>query len=264
MRNAHHLTSTSTRRAHAPFAARAALALPLLICVGGAQSASAQQQKTTPPAQVAPAAASATHHCQEMRAAEEPTTKGATDPTKAVTSAINSTNGDAAAKPSIPDVEIVDQNGKAQRFYTDIVKGKAVIINFIFTSCTYVCPMQGANFARLQTALGERLGRDIFLVSVSTDPTVDTPERLKAWGARFGAKPGWTLVTGRKEEIDKLLVVLTGDEARRGEHSPFALVGDFGRGAWLRTYGLAEPERYIQLLATLNASNAEQQSTARK
>jgi protein SCO1/2 len=193
----------------------------------------------------------------------QPAAAGGMDHHHQTPAAEAASKGSAAAKPSIPDVEVTDQNGKKSRFYTDLVKGKMVIINFVFTSCTYLCPMQGANFSKLQAALGDRLGRDIHLISVSTDPLVDTPERLKAWGARFGAKPGWTLVTGGKDEMDKLLQSLTGDPARRGEHSPVALLGDFERGAWVRAYGLAEPERYLQLFADLNTTLAAQASPGR-
>jgi protein SCO1/2 len=223
----------------------AALVVFALLCCAVEARAFAPPQQTTQPAQGA-SATGGMEHCHQTTAAEA------------------SSKSSAAAKPSIPDVEVVDQNGRRSRFYTDLVKGKLVIINFIFTSCTYVCPMQGANFAKLQAALGERLGRDISLISVSTDPVVDTPERLKVWGERFGAKPGWTLVTGRKEEMDKLLQSLTGDTARRGEHSPFALLGDFEKGAWVRAYGLSEPERYLQLFANLATGSAAQSTPGRQ
>jgi protein SCO1/2 len=223
------------------------LVVLVLLCRAGDARAFAFTQQTPQPAQSA--ATSGTDHCHQTPAKQDPTKESAA--------------AKPSAKSSIPDVEVVDQNGRRSRFYTDLVRGKSVIINFIFTSCTYVCPMQGANFAKLQAALGERLGRDIYLISVSTDPLVDTPERLKAWGERFGAKPGWTLVTGRKDEMDALLKSLTGDTARRGEHSPFALLGDFEKGAWVRTYGLAEPERYLQLFASLTTSPAPQPSAGR-
>jgi protein SCO1/2 len=222
----------------------AALVMLASLCWTFEARAYATPQQTPQPA--GGAAAGGAGECHQKPAAEAPP------------------KGDAAAaKPSIPDVEVTDQNGRKSRFYTDLVKGRMVVINFVFTSCTYVCPMQGANFARLQAALGDRLGRDISLISVSTDPLVDTPARLKAWGEKFGAKPGWTLVTGGQDEMDKLLRSLTGDAARRGEHSPVALLGDFEKGAWVRAYGLSEPERYLQLFADLNKSPAAQPSAGR-
>jgi len=166
-----------------------------------------------------------------------------------------------AAKPSIPDVEVVDQDGKNLHFYRDLVKDKVVAINFIFTTCTYICPMQGATFAKLQAALGDRLGRDVYLISVSTDPVTDTPERLKAWGAGFGAKAGWTLVTGKKDDLDQLLLAMTGDPAGRGDHSPALFIGNYDKGVWVREYALAEPGRYIKLFDNLAGGSTVKSST---
>jgi len=156
-----------------------------------------------------------------------------------------------AARPRVPDVEVLNQDGRKLRFYSDLIKGKAVAINFIFTTCTYVCPMQGDNFARLQQALGDRLGKDVHLISISTDPTNDTPQRLKEWGAKFKVRPGWTLVTGGKEEMERLLKDLTGEGAGTGKHVPATLVGHFDKGVWSGVYGLADPERYLAVFAQI-------------
>lgn len=157
----------------------------------------------------------------------------------------------AYVKMTIPDSEVLDQDGKKLRFYTDLIKGRVVVINFIFTTCGYICPMQGSNFSKLQAELGERLGRDIHLVSVSTDPLTDAPQELKVWGERFGAKRGWTLVTGEKKQIDELLLALTGDTARTGEHSPIAIIGSDEKGVWIRTYGLEGPKRMMEIIHDL-------------
>lgn len=159
------------------------------------------------------------------------------------------------AKLSIPDVTLLDQDGREVRFYTDLVKGKVVVINFVFTSCTVVCPPLGANFGRLQYMLGERLGRDVHLISVSTDPETDTPARLRDWGARFGAKPGWTLVTGEKAELDRVLLALTGDTTRKGAHSAVVLVGSDARGELTQAYGLAPPARLVKLVEDLSGQS---------
>lgn len=153
-----------------------------------------------------------------------------------------------SASSSIPDAEVVDQNGKPLRFYSDLIKGKTVILNFMFTSCTYLCPMQGANFSRIQAALGERLSKDVTLVSVTVDPVTDTPERLKSWGQRFGAKSGWTFVTGAKPEMDKLLRALTGDPSGLKEHSAIAFIGNYDRGVWIRADALDSPARLLDAL----------------
>ncbi|HKG58654.1 MAG TPA: SCO family protein [Pyrinomonadaceae bacterium] len=160
--------------------------------------------------------------------------------------------GEGSGKLSIPDAVLLDQDGRRVRFYTDLIKGKVVIINFVFTSCTIVCPPLGANFARIQTALGERLGKDVHLISITRDPEMDTPAKLRTWGAKFGARPGWTLVTGEKAQIDEVLLALIGDIARKGEHSAIVLVGSDARGVWKHDYGLAAPARLLKLADDLN------------
>jgi cytochrome oxidase Cu insertion factor (SCO1/SenC/PrrC family) len=134
------------------------------------------------------------------------------------------------------------------RFYTDLVRGKVVAVNFIFTTCTTVCPPLGATFARVQRELGERAGRDVHLISVSVDPVTDTPERLKAWGAKFKAGPGWTFVTGSKPQVDELLRALAASASRREDHTPTVLIGNDAAGQWTRAYGLTAPGKLIQII----------------
>ena len=157
----------------------------------------------------------------------------------------------AAAKGSkmdIPDVAVLDQDGNKLHFYTDLIKDKTVAINFIFTNCTTICPPLAATFARLQKEMGDKVGKDVHLISISVDPVTDTPERLKAWGAKFKAGPGWTFVTGEKQEIDKLLNAL-GAVSKREDHTPALIIGNDGKGVWTRTYGLAKIPQIISVIA---------------
>ncbi len=158
------------------------------------------------------------------------------------------------AQPRIPDVNCVDQDGKKLRFDTDLVKGKVVVINFIYTSCPYMCTRIGESTARLQTALGDRVGRDVHLISVSTDPVTDTPEKLKVWAARLKAKDGWTLVTGEKAEIDRLLRVLTGDPSGNKTHSPLLLIGNEAKNVWAEGYAFENPAKLIQHIDRVTAA----------
>jgi len=162
-------------------------------------------------------------------------------------------------KKSIPDAEVFNQDGRKIRFYSDLIKDKVVIVSFVFTTCTFVCPMQGESLSKLQAALGERLGSEVNLVSISTDPEGDTPERLKIWGLQFGARPGWTLVTGKKSEIDKVAVALTGAPVVKGEHSPVVFVGSDKTGRWVRAYGLAEPGKFAGLIDEVTAARVAPQ-----
>ncbi len=162
----------------------------------------------------------------------------------------------AASKMNIPDVELLDQNGKKFHFYTDLVKGQTVVINFIFTTCTTICPPLGATFARVQKELGDKAGRDVRFISISVDPATDTPERLKAWGAKFHAGDGWTFVTGNKPQLDELLRALGASTARPEDHSPTILIGNDARGTWTRTYGLGKSSQLIQIINAVAAGKS--------
>lgn len=164
--------------------------------------------------------------------------------------------GHAASQPGtaervdldIPDVTVLDEEGRPRLFYSDLVKGRVVAVNFLFTNCTTICPPLGATFGRLRKLLGERAGRDVHLISVSVDPTNDTPARLKAWSAKFGQGPGWHLVTGEKAEIVRLLKALGAYTADPNNHPPLVLVGDDTRDNWTRAYGLAPPAKLAALI----------------
>jgi cytochrome oxidase Cu insertion factor (SCO1/SenC/PrrC family) len=132
-------------------------------------------------------------------------------------------------KITIPDVRLLDQDGREVRFYQDLVKNKIAAINFIFTSCKAACPLLGAGFSKLQERLGERLAKECALISVSVDPAVDRPDRLKAWASQFGARAGWTQVTaadGGKHELDTLLKGLQVYSPEKTSHSQSVLVVD--------------------------------------
>jgi cytochrome oxidase Cu insertion factor (SCO1/SenC/PrrC family) len=148
----------------------------------------------------------------------------------------------------IPDVSVRDQDGKRLSFYTDLVKGKTVAINFIFTTCTTICPPLAATFARVQRELGERVGRDAHLISISVDPVTDTPERLKSWGEKFHAGQGWTLVTGNKPDIDRLLNALATSITNKNDHSPTVIIINDIHGLVIRTYGLAKPSQLVKVI----------------
>jgi protein SCO1/2 len=119
----------------------------------------------------------------------------------------------------------------------------------------------GASFAKLQKILGARAGRDVHLISVSVDPATDTPERMKAWSRKFGAAgPGWTLVTGDRGEITRLLKALGVYTPNIADHSPLVLLGNDARHRWTRAYGLAAPARLAELIDQIAAPGAEKES----
>ena len=167
--------------------------------------------------------------------------------TAGVTTEKTSASGTTALR--IPDSVVYDQNGRKLNFYTDLVKGKTVVINFIFTTCKTVCPPLTATFRQVQQRLGERVGRDVEMISISVDPTTDVPERLKDFAAKFKAGPGWTFVTGDKPEIDNLLAALgAAVPDDKNNHTSMILIGNAVTGYWTRTYGLAPAATILKVI----------------
>ena len=146
------------------------------------------------------------------------------------------------------DVELLDQDGRKVRFYTDVLKNKVVVINTFFTTCTSICPPMNRNFEKMQEALGDRLGKDVFLVSISVDPETDTPTRLKEYGKRFHAKPGWLFLTGKKENVDWALYKLGQYVETKDDHTSIFIIGNEPKGLWKKAFGLAKVEELIQIL----------------
>jgi protein SCO1 len=106
----------------------------------------------------------------------------------------------AAVNVRAPDFVLVNQD--SQRFDSAQLRGKVLVLNFIFTTCTDVCPLFTANLVQLQRKLNGRFGDDIFLVSITTDPEVDSAKHLKAYGQRHGADfKNWAFLTGSEAQL---------------------------------------------------------------
>jgi protein SCO1 len=153
----------------------------------------------------------------------------------------------ARSETRIPDIPVRDQNGRPLKFYTDLVKGKTVVINFIFTTCTTICPSLTATLRRVQEGLAAR-APDVQLISISVDPITDTPERLRDFATRFHAGPGWTFVTGDKADIDSLLGALGAAAVNASDHTPTILVSNDVTGYRTRTYGLSSPAALVKVV----------------
>jgi protein SCO1 len=154
-------------------------------------------------------------------------------------------------KVEIPDLLLRDHEGRKVRFYSDLIKDKVVVLSFFYTSCIYVCTTQGKTFSDLQSLLGDRLGKSVFLISVTTDPAKDTPAQLKSWGRRYDLRPGWTLVTGDVSEMDKLLLPFTGNPAGTGMHLPTTYIGNAKTGVWISAAGVFAAEDVLHALNNL-------------
>jgi len=133
----------------------------------------------------------------------------------------NTAESSSPAQKYFTDVELINQDGKKVHFYSDVLKGKTVIVNAFFTSCTSVCPPMNRNMEKIQEALGDRVGRDVFLVSMTVDPETDTPARMKEYAKKFHAGPGWLFLTGKKENLDWALYKLGQYVENKDDHRRF-------------------------------------------
>jgi protein SCO1/2 len=161
------------------------------------------------------------------------------------------TQAETAAQKYFTDVVLVDQDGKPRRLYSDLLKGKTVVINSFFTTCTSVCPPMTRNLEKVQAALGERFGRDVFFLSFSVDPEIDTPARLKDYAQKFHAKPGWMFLTGKKENLDWALYKLGQYVEDKNDHTTGIIIGNEATGLWKKALGIAPAADLIKVVASV-------------
>ncbi len=177
-------------------------------------------------------------------------------------------NADAGAnaipqRVTLVDIPLVDQDGRTVMFASELVGRRVAAVEFVFTRCSTTCPLLGIHFQRLQNLLGDRLGSDFALVSVSVDPQFDTPAQMKSWGERFEAKPGWTLATGAKLEVDRLLRALGSFSSGRENHQNAILVIDGATGKALRVDGTATPAAVAKVMRSVFDSPGREPQTAK-
>jgi protein SCO1/2 len=146
------------------------------------------------------------------------------------------------------DVLLINQDGEKMRFYTDLIRGKTVIINSFFATCQGSCLPITRNLEKVQEALGTRLGEDALMISISVDPTVDTPPELKAFAKKFHARPGWYFLTGDKESVEFVLKKLGQFVADKQDHYNIIIIGNDRTGLWKKAFGLAKGDDIIKVV----------------
>jgi len=174
------------------------------------------------------------------------------------------TKAPAASSPAqkyFSDVELTNQDGKKVRFYSDVLKGKTVVVNAFFTSCTSVCPPMNRNMEKIQEAFGDRVGRDVFLVSLTVDPDVDTPARMKEYAQKFHAGPGWVFLTGKKENLDWALYKLGQYVERKDDHKTVFIIGNEPTGLWKKAFGMANVAELVQVVESVVNDKGDKGST---
>lgn len=142
-----------------------------------------------------------------------------------------------------PNVPLITEQGKPVRFFDDLIKDKIVSVNFIYTSCPDSCPLETAQLVKVQEILGDRLGKDVFLYSITIDPDVDTAPVLKEYKERFGAR--WTFLTGREEDIVEIrrALGLYIEEIQDGSnnHNVNMIIGNQKTGRWMKRSPFENP-----------------------
>jgi protein SCO1/2 len=164
---------------------------------------------------------------------------------------MSKTPEESPAQKYFTDVELINQDGKKVRFYSDVLKGKTVVVNAFFTSCTSVCPPMNRNMEKIQEALGARVGRDVFLVSMTVDPEVDTPARMKEYAQKFHAGPGWIFLTGKKENLDWALYKLGQYVEQKNDHKTIFIIGNEPTGLWKKAFGIANVAELVQVVESV-------------
>lgn len=145
-----------------------------------------------------------------------------------------------------PNIPLVTHEGKKVRFFDDLIKDKIVVINFMFTSCPNACPLETARLVKIQQLLGDRVGRDVFMYSITIDPKNDTPDVLKDYAAKFNVKPGWLFLTGDKADITrlrkKLGLFIAEIEGPSNDHNLQFIIGNQATGRWMKRTPFETPE----------------------
>jgi protein SCO1/2 len=157
-----------------------------------------------------------------------------------------------SAEIDLRDQLLIDQDGRELMFVKDVIGDNIVVMDFVYTTCTTICPVLSALFTQVQGKLGDEVvGSEVRLVSMSADPIRDTPQRLKAYSAKHRAGEGWLWLTGPKPAVDDVLTGLGAYTSNFEDHPSMVLIGDGRTGEWKRLFGFPNPDRIVQIVNDL-------------
>jgi protein SCO1/2 len=163
----------------------------------------------------------------------------------------------AAAEKYFTDIILINQDGQPVRFYSDLIKNKVVVINAFFATCHGSCLPMNRNLEKVQEAFRERMGKDLFIVSISVDPELDTPASLKEYAKKLNAVPGRLFITGEKENVNRALYKLGQYVEQKDQHTNIFIVGNERTGLWKKVFGLARAEEIIKAVESVLEDRAE-------
>ncbi len=161
-----------------------------------------------------------------------------------------------------PDIALVTHDGRRVRFYSDLIKDRIVTLNFMYVRCDGVCPGITSNLVRVQRALGERVGRDIFMYSFTLKPEQDSAEDLRRYARRQRVGPGWTFLTGAPEDVERLrrslgFVDLDPEvDKDRSQHIGNVRYGNEALEQWGAFPGLASPQFIVESILWVDRPRA--------
>jgi protein SCO1/2 len=149
------------------------------------------------------------------------------------------------------DVVLINQNGEKMRFYSDLLKGRVVLINSFFGTCQGVCLPMNRNLEKVQEALGDRVGKDVYIISISVDPVVDTPASLKEYAKKLHARPGWYFLTGDKQNVDFALNKIGHFVSDKQDHLNILIIGNERTGLWKKALSLAPSGELVKIVESV-------------
>ena len=138
---------------------------------------------------------------------------------------------------TIPDVTLVNQTGERIKLRALLTHDKPVMLDFIYGTCTTICPVLSAGYANFQRKTGPGADR-ARLVSISIDPENDTPEVMLTYLQRYRAQQGWDFLTGTREDINRVMKAFDAYVPDKMSHYPLTLLKTPGSDKWVRIYGL--------------------------
>jgi protein SCO1 len=138
---------------------------------------------------------------------------------------------------TLPDVTLINQEGKKVKLLALVNSGKPVVVDFIYGTCTTICPVLSASFVNFQNRLGADSTK-AQLISISIDPDNDTPAVMKKYLKNYRAKPGWDFLSGSRQDIDKVMNAFDAYISNKMSHYPIMFMRAPGSDQWVRIYGL--------------------------
>ncbi len=145
---------------------------------------------------------------------------------------------------TIPDIVLVNQDGKKVRLQSILKGDTPVVVDFIYGTCTTICPVLSAGFLNLQNKLAAT-GGTVRLVSITIDPENDSPKVMKAYLKRFRAKPGWDFLTGSRADIDTVMKAFNAYIPDKMSHYPLNMIRSPKDGTWVRLFGLLSSREFL-------------------